>query len=278
MKNEIKALLQTALGYERYLRCFAWFKSRTLQWDARERDFFQFLERVPRDGVVLDIGANLGFLSVRLARHVKRGGRVIAFEPMPENVRVLRWLLRRCGVHNVEVYPWALGDSNGSASMVLPVRGRARQQGLGHVVGATGEPDAGIQFEVPVRRLDDVAQVSGPWVRVAAIKMDVENFEQHVLRGALRLLRRDRPLVYLELWDNANRDACFAIAARLGYAVRVCVDDQLVEFDPARHAHGNFFFIPQEPGGERRQAPAERGREARPRVWADAWRPEAGRA
>lgn len=244
MKNHVKGVLQGLFGYERYLRVFAWFKVRTLRWDDREQDFFHFLNRVPDGGVVLDIGANLGFLSVNLARRVGTRGRVLAFEPLPENNRVLRWLLQHFRVGNVEVYPWALGDRNGSASMILPVQGNARQQGLGHVEGAGDGGDGGIRFEVPLRRLDDLPQVNSPWTRVAAIKLDVENFEQFVLRGAQRILERDRPLIYLELWDNANRDVCFGIAARLGYSVMVCVDDRLVPFEPGKHRHGNFFFVP----------------------------------
>lgn len=243
-KRRIKGLLQGLLGYERYLRAFAWYKARTLHWDRREKDFFHFVSNLPERAVVLDVGANLGFLCVRLARQVRRG-RVIAFEPLPDNHRVLCWLLRRFRIANVEVYPCALGDRNGSASMVLPVRNRVREQGLGRIVaGEAGEPQ-GIPFEVPVRRLDDLKRVIPPWVRVSAMKMDVENFERFVLLGALRILRRDRPLVYLELWDNENRRVCFSIAERLGYDVCVYVDDRLVPFDPARHRHGNFFFVPR---------------------------------
>ena len=41
--------------------------------------------------------------------------------------------------------------------------------------------------------------------RVTGIKLDVENFEAHVLRGATELLKRDHPIIYCELWDTPNR-------------------------------------------------------------------------
>jgi hypothetical protein len=131
--------------------------------------------------------------------------------------------------------------------MVLPVQGRARQQGLGHVVVPGGSEDPGIAFEVPLRRLDDLPQVNNPWTRIAAIKMDVENFERFVLRGATEILLRDRPLIYLELWDNENRAECFAIADRLEYRVMVFDEGRLVPFaEEAHRRHGNFFFVPPE--------------------------------
>lgn len=242
MKNGIKAILQAVLGYERYLRLFAWFKVKTLRHDRRERGFFHFLSLLPEDGVVLDVGANLGFLCVYLARRV-RSGRVLAFEPLPDNHRVLRWLLRRTRTLNVDVHTCALGDRDGTVSMVLPIQGHARQQGLGHVVSAGDADEPGIPFNVPLRRLDALPELEG--ARVAAIKMDVENFERFVLRGATGILERDRPVVYLELWDNENRSECFAIATSLGYAIMVFDGRRLVAFDPASHRHhGNFFLMP----------------------------------
>jgi FkbM family methyltransferase len=265
MKNRIKALLQALLGYERYLTLFAWFKVRTLRWDRREHDFFHFLSRVPPDGVVLDVGANLGFLCVHLAQRVSRG-HVIAFEPLPDNHRVLRRMIRRFRLRNVEVYPWAVGDRNESVSMVLPVHGRARQQGLGHVAEATAADGAGLRFVVPMHRLDDLPEINNPWTRIAAIKIDVENFERYVLRGAREILERDRPLLYLELWDNDNRRECLALARELNYSVMVADRHGLVRFDPVQHRrHGNFFFVPEV--GRSRAT----GRVPRARGVQDAW-------
>jgi FkbM family methyltransferase len=255
-KTRIKGWLQTLLGYERFLRAFAWFKARTLRWDPREAGFFRFLDQLPRDGVVVDVGANLGFLCVHLARRVARG-RVLAFEPLPDNHRTLRWMLRRFGLTNVTVFPWALGERPGSVGMILPVRGRAREQGLGHIVDPADGCEPGVAFDVPLRRLDDLAEVNEPGIRIAGIKIDVEDFERFVLRGARGLLARDRPIVYLELWDGPNRRESFALAEELGYDV--CVDDGhgLVAFDAARHGNqGNFFLMPRRPLASAVRTPA----------------------
>lgn len=232
------------LGYERFLRAFAWFKVATLRWDRRESDFLHFLTRIPRDGVIIDVGANLGFLCVHLARRVA-GGAVIAFEPLPDNRRTLSWMIGRFGLRNVTVYPCAVGESHGTVSMVLPVHGKAREQGLGHIVDPADSPEPGVCFEVPLRPLDEVMEAHHPGVRVSGIKIDVENFERFVLRGARRILERDRPLVYLELWDGLNRQESFALARELGYEIFVYYEGALVSFDPQLHrGHGNFFFVP----------------------------------
>ncbi len=130
--------------------------------------------------------------------------------------------------------------------MILPMHGTAREQGLGHVVDAGQAPERGVRLDVPLHALDDVLGENHPGVRVAGIKIDVENYERFVLRGARRILERDRPLVYLELWDGPNRQESFALARELGYDVCVYDKGALRPFDPQRHrANGNFFFVPQ---------------------------------
>jgi len=244
MKYTIKSALQRGLGYRRFLRLFALFKVWTLRLDSREKDFFLFLSMLPEEGTVLDIGANLGFLTYYLAKRVRRG-RVIAFEPMPDNLQALRFTISHFRLQNVAVEPCALGDRNGDANMVLPMFGASMEQGLVHVVHELlTDNNDGIRFTVELRRLDDVASVSRPGTVITGIKMDVENFEQFVLRGARQLIERHQPLIYIELMNNDNRRRCFELAAELGYTVKVHVDGRLVEYDESRHADRiNMFMV-----------------------------------
>ncbi len=180
------------------------------------------MQAIPEDGLVLDIGANLGVMTVHLSRHVRRG-RVVAFEPMSENLAVLRRVIGRYGLANVQVEACALGDREGAAEMVLPVEHGARRHGLSHVVhDSIGERNEGLRRSVPMRRLDDFgfAMAPGP----AAIKIDVENFEWFVLEGGLATLRAHRPMLYVELWENENRTRCLELLTGLGYEASVCED------------------------------------------------------
>lgn len=245
MKNAIKAFLQGILGYRRYLRFFAWFKVKTLHSDKRERDFFAFLALLPASGIVLDIGANLGFLTAHLARKVHRGT-VVSFEPMPDNLDALHYVVKKFGLKNVKVEEIALGDHDGEAEMVLPVEGKAKQQGLSHIVHEElVDHNEGIRFKVPLKKLDSLPYLFAPEAKVTGIKMDVENFEHFVLRGADQLIRRHQPVLYLELWDNQNRQLCFDILARWSYEVRVNVDGTPVVYDPKLHTNRiNFLAVP----------------------------------
>lgn len=242
MKNAIKALLQGILGYRRYLRVFASYKVNNLHKDKRENDFFAFLSLLPADGIVLDIGANLGFLAAHLARKVKNG-KVIAFEPMPDNLHALNYVVKKFDLQNVKVESCALGDHDGEVEMVLPVTGKARQQGLSHIVHSTiTENNEGIRFKVPLKKLDSLPYLFDNGAKVTGIKMDVENFERFVLAGAENLVKVHRPLIYLELWENENKNACFDFFRKWNYEVTVSVDGTHVKYDAAAHA-GRINFL-----------------------------------
>lgn len=245
VKNAIKALLQGILGYRRYLRVFASYKVKNLHNDKREQAFFAFLSLLPENGIVLDIGANLGFLAAHLARKVKNG-RVIAFEPMPDNLHALEYVIRKFKLTNVQVEAIALGDHDGEAEMVLPVAGKAKQQGLSHVVHSSiSEHNDGIRFKVPLKKLDSLDYLFTPDAKVTGIKMDVENFERFVLAGAENLVARHRPLIYIELWENENKKVCFDYFRKWNYEVTINVNGTHVGYDAVKHAgHINFLARP----------------------------------
>ncbi len=246
MKNAIKAILQGIMGYRNYLRFFARYKVKNLQRDTRERDFFVFLSLLPEKGIVLDIGANLGFLTAHLAWKVK-DGQVVSFEPMPDNLDALHHVIKRFDLKNVKVEECALGDHDGEVEMVLPVEGKARQQGLSHIVhDELKDHNVGIHFKVPLKKLDSLEYLFVTDAKVTGIKMDVENFEQYVLSGAERLILHHQPILYLELWDNGNRTVCFNMLQKWGYEIKVSEGSKIVSYNASEHRDRiNFLMIPK---------------------------------
>jgi FkbM family methyltransferase len=240
LERFVQHQMQRVLGFDRYLYWFSRVKSRTLRWDRYEKDVRRFIEMIPTGAAALDIGANIGIMTAPMARRVTERGTVFAYEPIPENLAVLRRIVAR--YDQVEVHGVALGDEAGELQMVMPVQEQVRMQGLSHVAGPDDE-DAGQRYTVRVCRLDDRPELDG--VDVAAIKVDVENFEAHVFRGGRALLERCRPLVYTELWDGPVRGETFELFEEMDYAVRVLDGNRLVAHDPAVHQQHNFFLCPR---------------------------------
>lgn len=240
MKERIKWILHTLLGFDNYLYLFSKFKINTLAGDKKEGDFMYFLKQLPDNGTILDIGANIGIMTYYLSTHLHRG-KVLAFEPMPFNLETLRKIVKHYRLDNVEIHDYALGQESGTVDMILPVVDSVKLQGLSHVKhDSITEYNEGETFSCDCKTLDELDWSS--YALVTGIKIDVENFEFFVLKGGEKLLARDQPIIYIELWDNENRAWCFELLKSIGYRAYVVMDGVAIEYDPSVHEKQNFIF------------------------------------
>jgi FkbM family methyltransferase len=131
--------------------------------------------------IAFDVGANVGFYTLLLARGVGPTGRVIAFEPNTANVALLRKHLRLNRIDNVEIVEAAVSDKEGTAFFSGE--------------GATGKLS---QTGTPIRtvRLDN-------YKRPDLIKMDIEGGETAALRGSVKILAERHAVWFIALHDLA---------------------------------------------------------------------------
>jgi FkbM family methyltransferase len=146
-----------------------------------------------RDSAAIDVGANIGIYTVVFSAAIGTGGRVLAFEPAPENVERLRRNLRINGIANVDVFPLAVGASSESVALFLS------DDAACHSTSAVAaERRGGRSLTVAASSLDTVwNEVRRPWVSV--VKIDVEGTELGVLEGARELLAACRPTLLIEI-------------------------------------------------------------------------------
>lgn len=132
------------------------------------------LRSVPVGGTVIDVGAHGGYFTVRAAAHVGPRGRVLAIEPEPENLRLLREHIRRNRLRNVTVVPAAASARAGKAHLYLA-------PGLtGHSLSTRRSP---YRRRVPRVTLAALAR-QHRLGDIALLKIDAENAEHAILRGA----------------------------------------------------------------------------------------------
>ena len=148
------------------------------------------IERYCSPGMtVVDVGANVGFHTMAMARLVGPSGRVLAFEPNSENCRLILKTLSANSVSNVELLPVALGERRGWSHFTSHVgsNGGAIRSSDGHYVDGAGP----VVASWPLDELN--------LVRVGLIKLDVEGAEGLVVRGGAKTIRQSRPVIITEL-------------------------------------------------------------------------------
>lgn len=170
-----------------------------------ERELQRLFVRSVRAGqVVWDVGANVGFFTLLAAKVVGPTGRVVAIEPLPRNLQLLRRHLELNGIGQVAVFAQAVADAPGTALFDAGAS------------PSTGHLDAARGFAVEVTTIDALVESkAAPAPQV--IKMDIEGAESRALAGARNTLARHRPLVWLSTHGWAQHDACWTMLQQLGY-------------------------------------------------------------
>lgn len=171
--------------------------------DFYERPFLDALAPVLSPGnLVLDVGANIGNHSLYFAKLLRCN--VIAFEPVEST---LQCLLHNVEINyadaNIEVRPMAVGSAPGQAKISAFNASN---------LGATSLTQAD-DGDLPLTSLDHES-IGG---RVSLIKIDVEGMDLEVIRGAMALIERDRPVISCEMNDPAEQQALEEILETIGY-------------------------------------------------------------
>jgi FkbM family methyltransferase len=160
------------------------------------RTEYELLEWIParalvqRGDVVIDVGANIGILSVLMARLAGGNGRVIAIEPQPAIYTLLRGNLQRNRCDSAQVVWGAAGAAEGEVNFFVS---HATDLGVSSSLALSASQRSVVA--VPLLTLDSCAAGA----RVAYVKIDVEGAEVGVIHGATAILAAQRPFVQIEV-------------------------------------------------------------------------------
>lgn len=155
---------------------------------------------------VYDVGAHVGYLTLLAAQRVGGQGRVIAFEPLPLNLRYLRGHLRANRLEQVSLVEACVSDRAGPVHFD-PGKGTGRGRLLPQLAGSFRS--VGIDEEVTAGRLPPPGY----------IKMDVEGAELLALQGARQTLLTHRPEILLSVHGERLKQDCSRFLSALGYTV-----------------------------------------------------------
>ncbi|TEU13319.1 MAG: FkbM family methyltransferase [Anaerolineales bacterium] len=189
------------------------------------------LHKVVQPGwTVVDLGAHIGYMTLLLAKLVGPHGRVFAFEPMPDNFSVLCENVRLNRYRNVVAEPKAVTDACGSVTLYVP---EERYSSQGSLLTKRGKPCLveGISLDSYWDKLGDFA--------LHLIKIDIEGAEDAAIEGMVKLLRRWRPVMVVEVHacNDGAPSHCLERLKALGYRLRALDSATWCEVNTTARGH-----------------------------------------
>lgn len=197
--------------------------------------------------VFFDVGANIGVYTLLASRLVGSGGQVHSFEPMTDAFDLLKENVNNDRCLNVTLNQAAVGDEDGEASLYVNAQ---------NALSSLGNTQRG-QFLKPKKvrllKLDSYAESSGILV-IDFLKIDVEGFEGHVLRGTEVLLSSSpNPVVLSELAQKNFEPLGFSVSEVLSWMRKHGFEVYMVENQTPKlhlltdnlekYPYQNFLFI-----------------------------------
>ena len=222
---------------------------RNLFGRSKEPEIEGLLKLISRNSVIIDVGANRGTYTFPIHRKLRKSGLIYCFEPIP---KMYDYLVKGFAKYvNVKIFRQACSDNQLSTEIRLPINGDVPSLGSASFVNNFDK------FQlIPVEcvRIDDLIAT-----KVDFIKIDVEGYETFVLRGALKIVTKFKPIILVELdWNMGNQyfHDLKAIIDKIDYSVLALTGGRylnvdLDEFDSQAinfHIDGyrnNFFLVPK---------------------------------
>jgi FkbM family methyltransferase len=203
----------------------------TGKWEPESWAVIQ--DHLGKGATLIDVGAHIGYYSLKAAPVVGPGGRVIAVEPNPETIAKLNGNIQASGANMVTVEPVACSDAEATLELFAAPRSNTGETSLSRA-NASQDSQGVISYKVRARPLDAVLREAGV-SRVDAIKIDVEGAEYLVLKGATETLDRYHPAILIELVEHqlqamgASSQQVIELLRSHGYTARRSIEHN-VEF------------------------------------------------
>lgn len=222
-----------------------------LNFDSYEKESLDMVLRLVKAGfTVFDIGANIGWYTINIAK-AKKGVKLFSFEPIPKTFRELAQNLKINRISTPiksesTARIFNFGFSNRQGEMIF----YCYKEGPGNASMRNLSKKKNVErIKCQVVRMDDFIEKKK--IKVDFIKCDVEGAELPVIQGGLVSIKRDKPIIFVEMlrkWSapfGYHPNDIISLLRSLGYRCFVIKKGRLFQFDKMdeKTVETNFFFL-----------------------------------
>jgi|TARA_B110000908_G_scaffold159597_1_gene201942 FkbM family methyltransferase len=206
-------------------------------WEAYETHLV--IERLKPGDCFVDVGANIGYYTAIAADRLGDSGYIVAFEPDPDNVKLLQQNMRENGFDRIDIVAAGLSDNHRSAALF-----RSTTNFGDHQIYDNGDG----RKSCPIDLVNGTEYLRGKVAEINLLKIDTQGAESQVIAGLLPLLKQSgRQLsIIIEFWPYGLRKAGssgyelldmlaelelpFKIIDHVGHDLLDCTEQQLREW------------------------------------------------
>jgi FkbM family methyltransferase len=228
--GSVRRVSRDGINYELDLSCLMqWY----VYWGQTEVQRDRLYSMVSPGDVVLDVGTNIGETLLNFAKITGETGFVYGFEPDQENYSNVEKNIGLNAFNNV--YVFALGVSDKKEQLRL-FRVDPHNLGMNRVLSEAESAKFDNYTVIETDTLDNIV-TQNKFERVDVIKLDIEGYEMHALRGAVETLRRFRPKLFIEVGysrlisNGTSPNEMVELLTGLGYIVRHAETDEEIMCD-----------------------------------------------
>ena len=206
-------------------------------------DFDMVLNLVEEGNTIFDIGANIGWYSLNLAKNIKNT-EVLSFEPIPKTFEYLKRNVELNHINNIKIFNFGFSDEEKEIEFYYYKEGsgNASLANLSNIEGTK-------KIKCVVQKIDTFVPVNN--YSIDFIKCDVEGAELLVFKGGIETIKRDKPIIFTEMlrkWSakfNYHPNEIIELLTSQGYRCFTAEDEHLVEFYNMddKTVETNFFFL-----------------------------------
>lgn len=148
-----------------------------------------FKEKIKKGMTILDVGANMGYFTLLGAKLTGSKGKVYAFEPTSGGIKRLKKNVSLNNFNNIKIENIGLSDEN--KKIEAKIRHSWKRKEL----------KESKREVVLLKRLDDYVK-QNKVEKIDFVKIDVDGYEYKVLKGAIEVLKKDKPIICMEIGNS----------------------------------------------------------------------------
>lgn len=208
-----------------------------------KNDFPMLLKLIYDNSVFFDIGANIGWVSINVAK-MKKNVKVFAFEPIPETFTSLKENIKINQIKTIKAFNFGFSNQENESFFYYDLR----DSGSASLANLSSSAHVK-RVKCSLKKLDDF--ITEAKVKIDCIKCDVEGAEFFVFEGGIKTLEKQKPIIFVEMlrkWAakfNYNPNDTIELLKNIGYTCYFVKNDRLVELRRMmeKTAQTNFFFL-----------------------------------